>query len=106
VESVIKETLEIAERRFKAFGFSEEQCERLLLSGKDNIERELQRLRKILTNKHRDINKCQNTLHALKGLFSNLGNHRLAEALLALEGHRNCDAIRKALRNILYLQDI
>lgn len=74
MEHVIKETLRIAKEKFSAFGFKEEQIEQLLASGKRDLLSELEKLKSLLSAEPYDIEQINKSLHALKGLFFNMGN--------------------------------
>ena len=97
MEKIISETEVIAFDYLKAFGFTEEQVNTLVLQGKKDLYKELIKLKTLIyadTVSYDDIN---NILHALKGLLFQLGNHDLAEKL---------NEIRSDLQNKTTLEEI
>jgi len=78
----IKKTLKIAKEQFIAFGFNEEQMNKLLASGQRDLEQELSKLKKLLEERPANIEEINKLTHGLKGLFLNMGNHKVAEKLV------------------------
>jgi hypothetical protein len=78
MEALIEETRKIAEERFKAFGFAKEQIDQLVASGERDMRAELVKLQVLLEEENPDTEKLNQSLHALKGLFLNMGNEALA----------------------------
>ena len=78
----VTETLQIAKEQFIAFGFNEEQMSKLLASGQRDLEQEMSKLKKLLEAKPLDIEEINKLTHGLKGLFLNMGNHKIAEKLV------------------------
>jgi len=99
MEALIEETRQIARERFKAFGFGEEQIDQLLASGERDIRKEAANLQTLLENPA-DAEKINKSLHALKGLFLNLGNEALAEKLSDLRKDDDYDAKITVLRDL------
>ena len=84
MEHVIEETLGIAKEKFSAFGFKEEQIEQLLASGKRDLLGELEKLKSLLAAEPYDIEQINKSLHALKGLFFNMGNTKAGDIMTDL----------------------
>lgn len=84
MEKLINETVEIARKHFKMFGFEDEQIGSLLKSGKRDLENELKRLQKVLEDEPINIDTINLSLHALKGLFLTMGNTTVADKLVEL----------------------
>ena len=78
----IEETLKIAKEQFIAFGFNEVQMTKLLASGQRDLEQEMSKLKKLLETIPVDIEEINKLTHGLKGLFLNMGNHKVAEKLV------------------------
>ncbi|MCF6206792.1 MAG: hypothetical protein L3J47_07885 [Sulfurovum sp.] len=72
--SLVEESLKIADERFKAFGFSDTQREQLLVSAKRDLESEVAKLRELLALETTDLERINQSLHAIKGLLYNMGN--------------------------------
>ncbi len=89
MEKIINETVEIARKHFKGFGFEEEQIVPLLESGKRDLTKELNKLQKLLEKELIEINTINLSLHALKGLFSTMGNITVADKLIELRQESN-----------------
>jgi hypothetical protein len=103
MEELIEETKRIAKERFQAFGFGEGQIEQLLASGERDMKKELANLREILLQDPCDPERLNSSLHALKGLFLNMGNEEVAEKLSELRHDDNNTekiAILRKLTNI------
>ena len=65
------------------------------------MSRELERLETLMEAGTIDWEALDKTLHALKGLLFNLGNHDLAEKLESLRGEEGTDAMIVKLRHVL-----
>lgn len=81
LEKLINETTEIARKHFQAFGFEDEQITSLLAAGQRDLTKELGKLQALLESDKIDIDVINLSLHALKGLFLNMGNIAVAEKL-------------------------
>jgi hypothetical protein len=95
MERLINETLQIARERFAAFGFKEEQIQKLLESGKQDLEKEIRKLNSLIEEENLDINLLNQTLHALKGLLYNMGNTKAGDIMTDLKnetGDKECIA--------------
>ncbi len=87
MNGLIKESLDIAAKKFKGFGFSDEQIEQLLASGKRDLEKETARLRDILLEEPIDMEALSSVLHALKGLLYNMGNDTVGDMMVEMRSH-------------------
>ena len=85
MEALISETLQIARERFKAFGFKERQIEQLLESGKRDLEKEIALLSRLIEDKEYDIQRVNQSLHAIKGLLYNMGNTAAGDLMVNLK---------------------
>ncbi len=74
MNTLVEESLQIAAKKFEKFGFQEEQVEKLLLSGKRDLEAEIGKLMQLLSEPEPEKEAIDKSLHALKGLLYNLGN--------------------------------
>ncbi len=97
MEKIISETEVIAFDYLKAFGFTEEQVNTLVLQGKKDLYKELIKLKTLIYADPVSYDDINNVLHALKGLLFQLGNHDLAEKL---------NEIRSDLQNKTTLEEI
>jgi hypothetical protein len=84
MEKLINETVEIARKHFKMFGFEDEQTIQLIESGKRDLTKELNKLQKLLEKEIIEIDAVNLSLHALKGLFLTMGNTAVADKLIEL----------------------
>ncbi|MEA3455566.1 MAG: hypothetical protein U9R26_03580 [Campylobacterota bacterium] len=84
MQKLIDDTVEIARKRFGEFGFSEDQVTTLLASGRRDLVKEFEKLQLLLEEKPVNIEAINNSMHALKGLLSNMGNEALAEKFTEL----------------------
>jgi len=100
MEELIVETKKIASERFKTFGFGEAQIEQLLSSGERDIRKEAAHLQELLAEESADPEAINKSLHALKGLFLNLGNEALAEQLTDLRQEDNYGEKITVLKNL------
>lgn len=91
MEKLINETIEIARKNFKGYGFEDAQVIPLLEAGRRDLTRELDKLHKLLEESALDIESINLSLHALKGLFLNMGNMTAADKLIEL-GQESTDA--------------
>ncbi len=81
MKNIINETEIIAQKHLSSFGFNEEQVSTLIVQGKKDLHKELAKLEVFLNVDTDFLEDINNVLHALKGLFSQLGNHEIAEQL-------------------------
>jgi len=89
MSAFIDDTLQIAQNKFKSFGFKDEQIEQLLTSGRKDLVSEFDKLKVILIQDEIDIKLLNDSLHALKGLLLNMGNDTLANNLIELKNNQN-----------------
>ncbi len=87
MDQLIEETLQIAKARFESFGFKETQITQLLASGKRDLTQELDILKVLLEESPADIERINQSLHALKGLFFNMGNTAAGDMMAELRGN-------------------
>jgi hypothetical protein len=99
--SFIEKSLEIADEKFKSFGFSDTQREQLLASGRRDLEKEISRLEELLASNEPDIASINQTLHALKGLLYNMGNTEAGDIMAELKDDAGRPDQLKKIREIL-----
>ena len=100
MEELIEETRRIAIERFGTFGFAQAQIDQLLSSGERDIRKEAARLQQLLSENTPDPEQINQSLHALKGLFLNMGNEVLAEKLSDLRHDENHKEKITVLKNL------
>ncbi len=81
MHKIITNTEKIANKYLKDFGFEDEQIVSLITQAKIDLSRELENLEPLLNAEELEFNPINDSLHALKGLLFNLGNHKVAERL-------------------------
>ena len=101
MEKLLTETLEIARKNFKKFGFEDEQIVSLLSSGEKDLSKELSKLQKLIENDPIDIATVNLSLHALKGLFLTMGNSIVADQLNELHQETNNASIISDIKLLL-----
>lgn len=82
MNTIVEDTLRISKDYFKTMGFSEAQIEPLLVSGRNDLRNELDKLYLLIEERPEATEQINRALHALKGLLLNLGNRALAEKLV------------------------
>lgn len=87
MRNVIKQTEEMGIAYLKAFGFSDEQVNPLVIIGTKDINNTLEKIEVLLEEVHPSIETLNNLLHALKGLLFQMGNHALAEKINEMRSH-------------------
>jgi len=100
--SIINETEKAARDYFGAFGFEEEEIQSLINIGKKDMLKELNLLHELIQHKPSDIEPINNRLHALKGLFSQLGNHELSNQINTLRQNIETEKNLQIIYNILF----
>jgi uncharacterized protein with gpF-like domain len=85
MSNIIENTLNMAQNKFKGFGFKDEQIAQLLSSGRQDLEKEIGKLRDILTEDSIETKALNDSLHALKGLLLNMGNAEEANKLIEIK---------------------
>ena len=105
MQKIIDETEVIAYNHLKAFGFKEEQITPLIIQSKKDLKKNLSQLKILLQTETISLDAINNTLHALKGLFFNLGHHTLAEALNDTISQCESETILKEISQLLFEED-
>jgi len=100
---LIEETLELASKKFSSFGFNEEQVAQLLVSGKKDLEKELDKLKILIMEDSVDIETINDSLHALKGLLYNMGNNEAGDLMNDLRNEKDSAEEIIAIKKILEL---
>jgi len=100
---LIEETLELASKKFSSFGFNEEQVAQLLVSGKKDLEKELDKLKILIMEDSVDIETINDSLHALKGLLYNMGNTEAGDLMNDLRNEKDSAEEIIAIKKILEL---
>jgi hypothetical protein len=99
----MKESLQIATEKFKSFGFNDAQIEQLLTSATQDIKREIEKLYPLLESDTADIQKINQSLHALKGLLYNMGNTEAGDKMAALVNDDTLGEQIADIKKILHL---
>jgi hypothetical protein len=105
MKNLINNTKEIAYTYFKALEFPDEHIEPLLTIGMKDLKRELTKLEEILKEEPMNKEDIHNTLHALKGLFGQLGYQEMLEKLEKLEADSNKVLIPKDILRVFHIKD-
>jgi len=100
--SILKETEELAYSYFSAFGFNDEEITSLIEHGKRDMLKEIEKLRQVVETTPSNIEEINNRLHALKGLFSQLGHHTLVSKINTLRADLESEKTLKELSKILF----
>lgn len=103
MDNLIKETEVIARKYFLEFGFDETSIDDLLGILKIDLEKELHKLQHLLNTPNPDIEKINNSLHALKGLFFQAGHHKISEEINEIRSHINKEVAIQETRTLLGL---
>jgi hypothetical protein len=85
MERLIDETMQIAQKKFAAFGFKEEQIKKLLDSGRRDLEKEIGKLKSLIEEENVSIDQLNQSLHALKGLLYNMGNTDAGDIMMDIQ---------------------
>lgn len=99
---IIDETLELAREECEKFQFDTAQTEKMIQAGKRDLQRELNRLEKVIREHPLRLEQIHHSLHALKGLFLFMGNHAASEKCGQLEQYGDAlveEEVRKLLSN-------
>ncbi len=102
IDALVEESLQIAAKKFEGFGFQEEQIEKLLLSGKRDLEAEIEKLMQLLSADEPEKAEIDKALHALKGLFYNLGNTEAGDKMNALREDESLQLQIETLQAVLH----
>jgi hypothetical protein len=84
LNTIIERTETIAVAYLTGLGFGEEQVAPLMTQARKDLETEFARLDALRHAPDPDPEGLDRSLHAIKGLLFNLGNHALAERLEAI----------------------
>ncbi len=101
MKRIIEKTENIARTYLAGFGFAEAQIDPLITQAKIDMLREFERLDILMHSEQIDWQALDRTLHALKGLLFNLGNHDLAEKLESLREEEGMETTIQKLRHVL-----
>ena len=102
MNTLVEESLQIAAKKFESFGFQEEQIEKLLMSGRRDLEAEIEQLTKLLSEPEPEKEEIDKALHALKGLFYNLGHIKAGDKMNALGDDESLQIQITKLQAVLY----
>lgn len=102
MKNIINETEMMAHAYFKDFGFNEDQINTLIAQGKKDLYKELGKLEMLIDNDMEFLDDINNVLHALKGLFFQLGNHEVAEQLDEIREGQNSKDKLKEISELLF----
>jgi len=103
MEKIIAETELIALDYLSAFGFSQEQMIPLIEQGKKDLRDEMLKLRDILSQTQVSFDEVNSSLHVLKGILFQIGNHALAEKLVEVRSHLSTDKELQEIAELLSL---
>jgi len=104
MNTLVEESLQIAAEKFENFGFQEEQIEKLLLSGRRDLEAEMEKLMQLLSEPKPEKEAIDKSLHALKGLLYNLGNVEAGDKMNDLREDESLTAQIEKLQAVLHAQ--
>jgi hypothetical protein len=103
MQNIIDETEKRAYIFLKEFGFNEDEVVPVVTKGIFELGNTLEKLRTLLVSCHEhDAEVLDDTLHALKGLLFQLGNHALAEKIEELRSNDDITEICKELNKKLF----
>lgn len=98
MKNIISQTEKLAQCHFKEFGFNQEQINALITQGKKDLLNELTKLKHLVENTDNvSLEKINDALHALKGLFFQLGNHEIAEKFNEIKSNDEREVILKEI---------
>jgi HPt (histidine-containing phosphotransfer) domain-containing protein len=98
----INKTKEIAYAHFKSYQFEDEDIARLTKIGMRDVHSTLETLKLLIKEgDNRDIEALHDTLHALKGLCSQLGNTQIIREIEDLEASFDIDNLINKI-NLLF----
>jgi len=101
MERFIDETLQIAQKKFSAFGFKEEQITKLLDSGRKDLEKETAKLRSLIEEENVSIDQLNQSLHALKGLLYNMGNTAAGDVMSDIRSCADIAVLVEKVKKVL-----
>jgi hypothetical protein len=101
MQKIIDKTEKIAIEYLTGMGFGEEQVVPLINQAKKDLETEFARLESIQNSPSPEAEALDRSLHALKGLLFNLGNHDLAKKLEAIRAEHDVTRMLSDLDRVL-----
>ena len=101
IRQLIETSLLLAQKKMRNIGFSDEQIEQLLTTGRRDLENEFEHLRRLVEDGG-DEEALNRSLHALKGLLLNMGNESLASKFIELRANEDIEQKRNYLRQMLF----
>jgi len=101
MQNIIIKTEQIAVEYLSGLGFGREQIAPLLSQARKDMEAEFARLEMLRHAPSPDAEALDRSLHAIKGLLFNLGNHELAEKLEALRHEEDLQRMLPELERVL-----
>jgi hypothetical protein len=101
MERLIDETMQIAQKKFAAFGFKEEQIKKLLDSGRRDLEKEIGKLKSLIEEENVSIDQLNQSLHALKGLLYNMGNTAAGDVMADIRSDTDIVVLAEKIKEIL-----
>jgi len=102
MNKIITNTEKIANKYLKDFGFEDTQIVSLLTQARLDLTKELKNLEPLLNTKELDFTAINDSLHALKGLLFNLGNHEVAEQLNDIRSDIREQSVIDELQELLF----
>lgn len=103
MDDLIAETETIAKQYFLHLGFDKASIDNLLRIAKRDLREELEKLKNLLDAPHPDIQQINHVLHALKGLFFQVGHHAIAEKISEIRSDIHKDASIQKIRTLFGL---
>jgi len=101
MQKIIDKTEIIAMEYLTGLGFGRDQVEPLIAQARSDLETEFARLESIRRSPSPDAETLDRSLHAIKGLLFNLGNHALAEKLEAIRAEHEVSRMLADLDRVL-----
>lgn len=103
MKKIIEETETIAKEYLSQFGFPEESIASLIEIAKRDIQKEMQKLTELVNDPNADTESINRALHALKGLFFQVGNHAIAEQINEIRSHIDNALAIQEIKNLFRL---
>ena len=101
MRTLIDKTLYIAKERFASFGFNESQIDALLASAQEDLGEVLTQLQNLFEDEKASAKQLAQTLHALKGLFYNMGNTEAGDLMVELESEQDKEVIKTKIEALM-----
>jgi hypothetical protein len=102
MENLVQISLMIARKKMQGMGFNDEQIDRLLETGKRDLENEFAKLKSLIESDEDNAEAINQSLHALKGLLLNLGNEKLAARFIELRSNESLEEKKRQLMQLLF----